>query len=109
MTLEPVCAKVLTSLIRNRKHSYRIKNNYIEIDIPNGFWTGISGTVEHTVTLTFTINHARRFQRNLIITLLDLKNAFGELGPQLINSIFRYHHIADDISSLVGSFYTKYS
>ena len=55
------------------------------------------------------INHARRYQRNLIITLLGLKNAFDVLDHQLINSVMRYHHIPDHISSLVGSFYTNYS
>ena len=53
------------------------------------------------------INHARHYQRNLI-TLLDLKNAFGKLDHQLINSVLRYHHIPDHISSLVGSFYKNY-
>ena len=70
---------------------------------------GISGTVEHTETLIYMINHARRYQRNLIITLLGLKNAFDVLDHQLINSVMRYHHIPDHISSLVGSFYTNYS
>ena len=43
----------------------------IETVIQKGFWTGISGTVEHTETLTYMINHARCYQRNLVITLLD--------------------------------------
>ena len=85
-------------------YSYLIRNKCIETDIQKGFWTGISGTIEHTETLTYMINHARRYQRNLIITLLDLKNAFGELDHQLINSVLHYHHIPDHISSLVGSF-----
>ena len=90
-------------------YSYLIKNNYIVNDIPKGFWTEISGTVEHTETLTYMINHARSYQRNLIITLLDLKNAFWVLGHQLINYVLRYHQIPDHISSLVDTFYTNYS
>ena len=66
-------------------YSYLIKNNYIVNGIPKGFWTEISGTVEHTKTLTYMINQARSYQRNLIITLLDLKKAFWVLGHQLIN------------------------
>ena len=66
-------------------YSYLIKNNYIVNGIPKGFWTEISGTVEHTETLTYMINQARSYQRNLSITLLDLKKAFWVLGHQLIN------------------------
>ena len=55
------------------------------------------------------INHARLYQRNLFITLLDLKNTFGELYHQLINSVLRYHQIPDDTTSLVDSFYTTCS
>ena len=56
-----------------------MKNNYIEADIQKGFWTEISGTIEHTETLTYMINHARRYQKNLIITLLYLTSTFDEL------------------------------
>ena len=51
------------SLIRSRVYSYFIKNNYIKVDIQKGFWTEISGTIEHTETLTYMINHARRYQK----------------------------------------------
>ena len=60
-------------------YSYFMKNNYIEADIQKGFWTEISGTIEHTETLTYMINHARRYQKNLIITLLYLTSTFDEL------------------------------
>ena len=79
ITLEPICAKVLVSLIRSRVCSYFIKSNCIEADIQKGFWTEISGTIEHTETLTYMINHARRYQKNLIITLLYLTSTFDEL------------------------------
>ena len=107
ITLEPVCAKVFTSLIRNRMYSSLVNNSYIETNIQKGFWTGISGTIEHTETLTYMINHARRYQRNLVITLLDLKNAFDELDHNLITSVLHYHHVPDHIRSLIGSFYTN--
>ena len=54
-------------------------------------------------TLTYIANHARRYQRNLVITLLDLKNAFGELDHNLITSVLHYH-LPDHIRSLIGSY-----
>ena len=42
----------------------------------------MSGVTEHTELLTYIINHARKKQRQAIITLLDLPNALS--WPSLI-------------------------
>ena len=104
ITLEPVCAKVFTSLIWNRMYSFFVNNSYIETNIQKGFWTRISGTIEHIETLTYMINQARRYQRNPVITLLDLKNAFGELDHNLITSLLHYHYGPDHIRPLIAFF-----
>ena len=49
-----------------------------------GFWSDISGTIEHTETLTYLLRHAKLKQRNLVVTLMDLKNAFGEVHHQFL-------------------------
>ena len=54
------------------------------------------------------INKARVKQRSLIITLLDLKNAFGEVHHNLIYEVLEYHHIPDHIKNLVSSLYTDF-
>ena len=90
-------------------YSFLVNNSYIETNIHKGFSNGISGTIEHIETLTYMINHARRYQRNLVLTLLNLKNAFGELDHNLITSVLHYHHVPDHIRPLIGSFYTNYT
>ena len=55
------------------------------------------------------MNHTIRYQCNLVITLVDLNNAFGELDHNLITSVLHYHHVPDHICSLIGSFYTNYA
>ena len=103
ITLEPVIAKVLTSLIRNRISAFLCKNQYryIETNIQNGFWTGISGTIEHTELMSHPINHARQKQRSLVVTLIDLKNAFGEAHHELICAVLRFHHIPRSIEKFI--------
>ena len=64
--------------------------------------------MEHTETLTHIINNARKKQRSLIITLLDLQNAFDEVSHDLLLSVWKYHHIPDHIINLVKSLYTNY-
>ena len=108
VTLQTVLSKVFTSIIRNRMYDFCYKNKYIESDLQKGFWNDISGCIEHTETLTHIINHARKNQRSLIITLLDLKNAFGEVSHDLLLTVLKYHHFPDHIINLVKSLYTNY-
>jgi hypothetical protein len=108
ITLQPVLAKVMSSLIRNRMYTYLVKNKFIETNLQKGFWSEVSGCVEHTELLTYIMNHARLKQRQVIITLLDLKNAFGEIDHQVIMKILEYHHFPESIKSLIKSYYTNY-
>ena len=101
ITLEPVIAKVLTSLIRNRIYAFLCKNQYIETNIQKGFWTGISGTIEDTELMSHLINHARQKQRSLVVTLIDLKNAFGEVHHELIRAVLLFHHIPRSIEKFI--------
>ena len=86
ITLESVPLKVFTSCLRNKIFAFLSENNYIEHDIQKGFTPNVAGTVEHTAHMAHIINTARIKQRSLVITLLDLKNAFGELHPYLQSS-----------------------
>ena len=64
--------------------------------------------IEHTETLTHVINHARKKQKSLTITLLDLKNAFGEVNHKLLISVLKYHHVPLAVIDLISSLYTDY-
>ena len=68
----------------------------------------MSGTFEHTAQMAYIINQARIRQRSLVITLLDLKNAFGEVHHNLIQSVLGYHHIPQHIQLMIKSLYTNF-
>ena len=51
-----------------------------------GFWSDISGTTEHTGTLTYLLLHAKLKQRNLVIALIALKNAFAKFTIKFYES-----------------------
>ena len=78
-TLETVTLKNLTPALRNKVRQPLSSNIYIETNIQKGFVHGILSTFEHTSDLAYVINNARKSQRSLIVTLLDLRNAFGEV------------------------------
>ena len=69
----------------------------------------MSGTFEHTAHLAYVINNARVKQRSLHVTLLDLKNAFGEVNHNLLDCVFEYHHIPIKVRTLVRDLYTGFS
>ena len=108
ITLESVPLKVFTSCLRDSIFSFLSQNHLIEQKIQKGFTHGVSGVLEHTSMMAYLINKARVKQRSAIITLLDLKNAFGEVHHNLIKSVLAYHHVPEAIQSLVTSLYTDF-
>ena len=97
--------KILTSALRNKVCQFLSSNNYIETNIQKGFVNRISGTFEHTSHLAYVINYARKSQRSLIVTLLDLRNVFGEVHHNLIDCVLEHHHVPDDIREIVKNLY----
>ena len=95
----------MTSFIRNRIFEFLSQNGYAENNIQKGFTPKIAGTIEHTSHMGHLIRHAKKHQRALVITLIDLKNAFGEVHHNLINCILEYHHIPRDEKFSFGTLY----
>ena len=108
ITLESIPLKVYTSCLRNSMYTFLVANSYIEHNIQKGFTPNLSGTLEHTAQMSNIINKARIKQRSLIITLLDLKNAFGEVHHNLIQCVLDYHHIPEQIKSAIKCLYTDF-
>ena len=68
---------IITSCLRDSMFAFLSANGYIEHRIEKGFRPKLSGTYEHTAQMSQIINTARINQHSVVITLLDLKNAFG--------------------------------
>ena len=68
----------------------------------------LSGMYTHTAQMSHIINKTIIKQRSLFITLLNLKNAFGEVHHNLIPAVFKYHHIPPNIQQLISSFYSDF-
>ena len=87
---------------------FLLASNFIEHKIQKEFTPHISGTFEHTAQMVYIINQARIRQRSLVVSLLDLKNVFGEVYHNLIQSVLHYHHIPDHIQIMIKSLYTNF-
>ena len=108
ITLEPITLKIFTSIIRDQIYEFLLKNHYIETHYQKGFTPGMSGTFEHIAEMEHVINQSRLKQRSLVITLIDLRNAFGTVNHHLIQTILKYHHIPDNIGNIIGSLYDSF-
>ena len=58
--------------------------------------------------MTNIINKARTKQRSLVITLLDVKNAFGEGYHNLIKEVLSYHHIPELLKTIIKNLYSGF-
>ena len=56
--------------------------------------------------MTHIITDAKRHARSVVITLLDLRNAFGEVHHNLIRSVMEYHHLPSIFRDLFDAIYT---
>ena len=52
------------------------------------------------------MNDAKRNMRCVLTTLLDLKNAFGEVHHNLIRSSLKYHHVPNFFTDIFNIIYT---
>ena len=109
ITLEPVTLKIFTACLRDKIFEFLKENNYMEHNLQKGFFPKLSGTFEHTAQIGHIIDKARFKQRSLIVTLLDLKNAFVEVHHNLISAVYKYHHIPEQIDHLVKDLYSNFS
>ena len=88
---------------------YLVANGDAESHIQKGFIPGMSGTIEHIAGLSYIFNEARQKQRSVTVTLTDLKNFFGEVNHNPIDTCLDYHHVPDHIRLLVRNLYQNFA
>ena len=108
ITLESVPLKVFTSCLRDSLFTFLKENNFIEAEIQKGFTPKVSGNLEHTSIMAYIISKEGVKQRSVVIALLDLKNAFGEVHHNLISEVLCYHHVPQQAQALIFSLYENF-
>ena len=73
--------------LQNAIFKFLSKNNYIEHQIQKDLTPKVPWTLKHTTQMLTISKKACFKQCSLVITFLDLKNAFGEVYHILINEI----------------------
>ena len=106
--MKVVHSRSLPPCVRDSMFSHLSSNNYPEHKIQKGFLPKLSGTFEHTAEVAHIINKVRVKQISPVITLLDLKNLFGEVHHNLIPKVLKYLHIPMNVHTIIGNLYSNF-
>ena len=69
--------KILFSIISARLEHYMVSNKFIDNTIQKGFLSEMPGCLEHAFTLYEFLRDAKRELRQIVVTWIDLANAYG--------------------------------
>ena len=81
-------------------------NKYIS-DVQKGFKAETPGCLEHSFTMFEALLDAKMEQRQIVISWLDLRNAYGSVKHNLIQFALNWFHIPRIIQELIFDYYNK--
>ena len=99
--------KIFFSVVAKRLQLFMIKNNFISRGIQKGFLAGVPGCIEHTFALFEALRDAKTYHRQLVITWLDLANAYGSVRHNLIQFALNWYHVPKMLQRLIFNYYEK--
>jgi len=105
ITLQRCWYKIFATVYATAINDFLDTNNYVDKNMQKGFWRRVDRLTEHTELLEPLVKSAKREQRSLVVCLLDLKNAFGEVKHKLIETSLNYHHLPAEIVFILRQIY----
>ena len=82
-------------------------NNWENIFLCNLWKTGVPGCIEHTFTFIEALKEANAHTRQIVITWIDLANAYGSVRHNLIQFALNWFHVPLPIQELIFNYYEK--
>jgi len=99
--------KIFFSVISDRLQFFMIQNHYITRDLQKGFLFGVPGCLEHSFTLMEALREAKECHRQIVVSWIDLANAYGSVRHNLIQFALNWYHIPLFIQELIFDYYEK--
>ena len=82
-----------------------VKNKYIKTQIQKGFLFGVPGCVEHSFALMEALRRVKADKRAMVISWIDLANAYGSVKHNLIQFVLNWYHVPEHIQGLIFDYY----
>ena len=98
--------KLFWTLINDRLRSFWTANNYLSSS-QKGALNDTAGCLEHSWTLYEAIKDAKASDRQIIISWLDLKNAYGSIRHNLIQFALEWYHVPEWVANLIFQYYEQ--
>ena len=76
-------------------------DNYIQ----KGFVNGVAGCIEHTTLTHETFQNAKKHQRSICASWVDLKNAYGTIRHMQLQYALKRYHVPKEICKLIFNYY----
>jgi hypothetical protein len=99
--------KIFFSILSERLQKFLVKNKFIKTTIQKGFLAGVPGCVEHVFSLWEALREAKDEHRAIVISWLDLANAYGSVMHNLIQFALNWYHVPVLIQELIFDYYEK--
>ena len=97
MSLLNVEGKLYFGLKADRLTKYAVANGYIDTSVQKGGVPGVSGCMEHTGILTQLIREAKEGRKDLVVTWLDIANAYGTIPHRVIMTALQKAYVPEEI------------
>ena len=82
-----------------------VRNNYFKRPIQKGFLRGVSGCCEHIASLRAALKDAKKSYRQIVVTWIDLKNAFGSVSHDLMQFAMKWYHVPEQLAHIIFTYY----
>ena len=105
ISLLNVEGKIFFSLKADRITDFLVMNKYINTSIQKGGIPNVSGCIEHTAILSQLIKEAKKEKKNLVVTWLDIANAYGSIPHSVIHAALEAAHVPPKTRDLIASYY----
>ena len=105
ISLLNVEGKLYFAMKADRLLNFTLANQYIDTSVQKGGIPKVSGCLEHTAILSHLIKEAKERKKNLVITWLDIANAYGSIPHSLILTALHRAHVPEEVCELVKTYY----
>lgn len=106
IALTNTIGKIFFAVISKRLEHFMLDNNYLS-HVQKGFKANTPGCLEHSFSMFEALLEAKSSQKQIVVSWLDLKNAYGSVRHNLIQFALNWFHVPKLIRELVFDYYEK--
>lgn len=97
--------KIYFSCISERLDSFMAKNGFLQRSTQKAFAPGIPGCLEHSFGLFEALREAKQETRQIVVTWIDLCNAFGSVRHNLVQFALAWYHVPAEVCKQIFCYY----